>query len=109
MSLLVLLLSEDEGLGSLDHSVTFGFGLGALKLKHDLLGLLSLLLEHWLGLTTESLLLHVVSSLSLGSFGVLTLLVLRDFVDGVLLQLAAESSNRLWDMYHFAFSSCSTK
>jgi hypothetical protein len=36
---------KDEGLGSLEDSERFGFGLRALKLEHNLLGLLGLLLE----------------------------------------------------------------
>ena len=103
LTLLVLLLSEDEGLGSFDDSETFCFALGAFELKHDLLGLLGLLLEDWLGLTAESLLFHVISSLTLGSGGCLTGLVLGDFVGCVFLQLSAESSDGLWDMHHFAF------
>ena len=108
LALLVLLLSEDEGLGSLENSETFGLGLNALELEGDLLGLLSLLLEDWLGLSTESLLLHVISSLTLSDQGGFTTLVLGNFVGGVLLQLWAESSNSLWDMDHDAYSSCLT-
>ena len=103
LTLLVLLLSEDEGLGSFDDSETLGLGLSAFELEHDLLGLLGLFLEDWLGLPSESLLFHIISSLTLGSGGGLTGLVLRDFMGGVLLQLSAESSNSLWDMHHFAF------
>ena len=108
MASLVLLLSEDESLGSLDDSETLGLRLGALELEHDLLGLLSLLLEDWLGLSTEALLFHIISSLALGGERGLSGLVLGDFVVGMLLQLWAESSNRLWDMHHFVSSSCLT-
>ena len=106
LALLVLLLSEDEGLGSLENSETFGLGLNALELEGDLLGLLSLLLEDWLGLSTESLVLHVISSLTLSGLRGLTSLVLGNFVSGMLLEFPAESSDSLWNMHHF--SSCLT-
>ena len=108
LSLLVLLLSEDESLGSLEDSVRLALGLGALELEGDLLGLLGLLFEDWLGLTTETLLLHVVSSLTLSGEGGLTGLVLGHLVDGVLLELPAISSDSLWNMHHFVISSCLT-
>ena len=108
LALLVLLLSEDEGLGSLEDSERFALGLNALELEGDLLGLLGFLLEDRLGLSTETLLLHVISSLTLSSLGGLTSLVLGDFVSGMLLELPAISSDSLWNMHHFAFSSCLT-
>ena len=108
LALLVIFLTEDEGLGSLDDSESFGLGLSALELEGDLLGLLGLLLEDWLSLTTETLLLHVISSLTLGGLGGLTGLVLGDLVGGMLLELPAISSDSLWNMHHFAFSSCLT-
>ena len=49
--------------------------LGAFQLEHNLLGGLSLLVENGLGLTTETGLLVVVTTLTLGGQGVLTLLV----------------------------------
>ena len=102
------LLTEDEGLASLDDSERFGFALRAFKFEHDFLGVLGLLSEDWLGLSTETLLFHIISSLTLGDKGGFTRLVLGNFVGSVLLQLWAESSNSLWDMHHFAFSSCLT-
>ena len=100
-----VLLTEDEDLASLDDSEGLGLGLIALELKDNLLGVLGLLSQDWFGLSTESLLLHIVSSLTLGGHTILTFLVLGDFVNGVLLCLFAISSNRLWDMYHFPSSS----
>ena len=96
----LLFLAEDEGLASLDHTVASVLALSALKLQHDLLGVLGLLLEDGLGLTSETLLLHVVSPLSGGHDVILTLLVLRHLVDSVFLQLGAESSDLLWNMHH---------
>ena len=98
----VLLLAKHEGLASLDHTEALCLALGALELEHDLLGVLCLLSEDGLGLSTETLLLHVISSLTLSSLGGLTSLVLGDFVSGMLLELPAISSNRLWDMHHLA-------
>lgn len=62
----LLFFTEDESSASLDDLVGLGLGLGALKLEHDLLGVLGLLPEDWLGLTAETFLLHIISSLSLG-------------------------------------------
>ena len=78
-----------------------GLGLRALELEHDLLGLLGLLPENRLGLSTESFLLHIISPLALGDDGVLALLVLGHLVHGVLLCLPAVGSDCLWNMHHF--------
>ena len=78
-----------------------GLGLGALQLEHDLLGLLGLLPENRLGLPTESFLLHIISPLALGDYGVLTLLVLGHLMDGVSLLFPAVGSDCLWNMHHF--------
>ena len=102
------LLTEDEGLASFDDSERLGFGLGAFELEDDFLGVLSLLSEDWLGLSTESLLFHIISSLSLGDKGGFTRFVLGNLVGCVLLELWAVRSNSLWNMNHFAFSSCLT-
>ena len=52
--------------------------LGAFESKDDLLGGLGLLVEDGFGLSTVSGLLSVVTTLTLGEDGVLTLLVLGD-------------------------------
>lgn len=54
-------------------------------LEDDLLGNLRLSLQDWLLLSSETLLLHVVTSLSLGVEGFLTLLVLGNLMETVLL------------------------
>lgn len=74
----------------------------ALQSQHNLLCGLGLLVEDWLGLTTVSLLLSVVTSLSLGKEGVATLLVLGDFVLSVLAALLAFAVrlSGLWDVDH---------
>ena len=51
-------------LGSLKSEVRLVLALHTLETKHDLLRGLSLLVEHWLGLATISLLLTVVTALS---------------------------------------------
>ena len=51
--------------------------LGALELKNNLLSSLYLLVKDWLGLTTETRLLTVVTTLTLGSGGSLTSLLLQ--------------------------------
>ena len=101
LTLGLLLFTEDESSASLDDLEGFGLGLSALKLEHDLLGVLSLLPENGLGLTTETFLLHIISSLSLGDERVLALLILRYLVDSVLLGLPAVGSLGLWNMHHF--------
>jgi len=76
---------------------------GALKTKNHLLCGLCLLVEHGLSLTTETLLFAIVTTLTLGVDGVLTLLVLRDLMKGVLpaVPVGAESLHSLWDGHHF--------
>ena len=85
LSLGVFFLTKNNGLASLNNSETLGLGLRAFELKDNLLSLLCLLSEDGLSLTAESLLLHVITSLSLSDQGVLALLVLRHFVNCVFL------------------------
>jgi len=85
--LLLLLTTELEVLAALEGKLHLVLALLALKTKHDLLGGLGLLLEHGLGLSTETLLLSVVTALSLGEDGGLAGLVLGDLVKGVLAAL----------------------
>ena len=82
---------------------TLGLGLLALELEHNLLGVLGFLPEDWLGLSAETFLLRIVSSLTLSSESILTLLVLGDFVDRVLLCFPAVGSLSLWNMHHFFY------
>lgn len=56
----------------------------ALKPQHDLLGGFGLFVEDRLGLTTVTRLLPIITPLSLGSKTILSLLVLRHLVQGVL-------------------------
>ena len=95
MTLNVILFTKNESLASLEYSETLGLGFGALELEYDLFGLLGLLSEDWLSLSTETRLLGIISSLSLSKEGIFTLLVLRDLVDGVLKALLAVSFHLL--------------
>ena len=70
------LLTEDEGLASLDWGHSSSLAGTTFKFESDLLGGLSLLSEDGLGLSTETLLLGIISSLTLSGGGVLSLLVL---------------------------------
>lgn len=74
LSILILLLTNLKGLAALQRSLSLRLALLALQTEHQLLGLLrlhithqfrkDLLVEDRLGLTTETLLLRIVSSLS---------------------------------------------
>jgi hypothetical protein len=97
---LCLLLSELEGLASLEWKHSLAFALGALDLEDDLLGGLGLLSEDGLSLTTETLLLGIVTSLTLSDKRSLTSLVLSDLVARVLLASLAIGVSRLWNADH---------
>merc|ERR1740117_408928 len=92
--------SKLEVLGALEWLHALCLALSALKLEHNLLCCLRLLVEHRLRLTTESCLLLVVTALPLGHERGLTGLVLGDFVWPVLLALAAISVPGLWNVHH---------
>ena len=73
-----------------------------LELQHDLLGVLDLLVKHRLGLTTETGLLTVVTSLTLSNGRGLTgLLLPGDRVFAMLAALLAESVLLLGKVNHF--------
>ena len=102
----LVLLAEDEGTASLEDAELPRLGLGALELQGDLLGLLSLLAEDGLSLTTEALLLHVVTALTESVLGIFALLVLGDLVDGVLLGLKGEAFQCLRNVDHVLLATC---
>lgn len=87
-------------LTSLQSQLGLGLADNTLQSQDNLLGGLSLLVENWLGLTTVTALLTVVSSLTLGKQGSLTSLVLGDLVLGVLLAVLALAvgSSGFWDV-----------
>lgn len=74
-------------LTSLQRKLSLGLALNTLQSQNNLLGGLSLLMEDWLGLTTVTGLLTVVTTLTLSEKGSLTSLVLGDLVSGVLTAL----------------------
>ena len=91
-----------EVLGSLERELHLVLADGALETEDNLLGGLCLLVEHRLGLTTETGLLPVVTTLTLSVDGVLTLLVLGHLVRSVLTALLALAVGAacLWDVDH---------
>ena len=101
LTLNVILFTKNESLASLEYSETLGLGFGALELEYDLFGLLGLLSEDWLSLSSETFLLHVISSLTLSCFGIFTLLVLGNFVKSVFLCFFTVAFKLLWNMHHF--------
>ena len=84
-----LLGTELEVLGTLESQVLLRLTLLALQTKDDLTSCLGLLVEDWLGLTSETHLLGIVTTLSLGEVRSLSCLVLCDLVDLVLTALLA--------------------
>lgn len=87
LALLLLVTTQLEVLTSLQRQLSLGLADNTLQSQDDLLGGLSLLVENWLGLTTETGLLSVISSLTLSEQGSLTSLVLGNLVLGVLTAL----------------------
>ena len=91
--------TEDEGLASADHLASSDLALGALESEGDLLGLLGLLSEDRLGLTSEAGLLGSIASSTLRLFRVLSLLVLSNLEFHVLLAVLAISVLSLRSMH----------
>lgn len=100
LALLLLVTTQLKVLTSLQSQLGLGLADNTLQSQDNLLGGLSLLVEDWLGLTTVTALLTVVSSLTLGKQGSLTSLVLGDLVLGVLLAVLALAvgSSGFWDV-----------
>ena len=89
MSSLLLLGTQLKVLGTLQSQMLLGLTLLTFQTKNDLTGGLGLLVEHGLGLTSETHLLGIVTTLSLGEVRGLTGLVLGDLVGLVLSALLA--------------------
>ena len=70
--------TQDESLASSEELAAPNLALGALEPEGDLLGLLRLLPEYRLGLTTEAGLLGAIAARTLGLLRVLALLVLSN-------------------------------
>lgn len=95
----LFLLSKNECLATLNGAESSSLAGGALELESDLLGGLCLLSEDGLGLSSETFLLGIISSLTLGHSGSLTSLVLGDLVHGVLVAFRAVCSLRFGSVY----------
>ena len=91
--------TEDESLASAEKSGVRFLGVGAGELQGDLLGLLSLLSEDGLGLSTKARLLGSIAARTLGILGVLALLVLSNLVLHVLLAVLAISRDNLRNVH----------
>lgn len=103
LSLALLVTANLEVLAALDGQLLAVLAFRALHTQHNLLCRLGLFPEDRLGLTTISPLLTVVTTLALGVQGILALLVLCHFVQGVLLALPlAESPPLFGHVHHFA-------
>lgn len=87
LTLLLLFTTQLEVLTSLQSQLSLGLANNTFQSQHNLLGGLSFLVENLLGLTTETGLLTVVTSLTLSVQGSLTGLVLGNLVLGVLAAL----------------------
>lgn len=100
LTLLLLLTTQFEMLTSLQSQLSLGLASNTFQSQNNLLGSLSFLVENWLGLTTETGLFTVITSLTLSVQGSLTSLVLGDLVLGVLTTVLtfAESLSGLWNV-----------
>lgn len=86
-------------LAALQRGLFAVLALGALHTQHDLLGGLGLLPEDGLGLSTETLLLAIVTTTTLGSAALLGLFVLGHLVQLVAPALLAEGLTLLGNVH----------
>ena len=100
-SLGLLFSTNLKVLATLDGMHMSGLATLALQVQHNLLGGLCLFMENWLGLSSETSLLFVVTTLSLSVQGGLTSLVLGHLVHGVLLAIRALAIGlfSLWNVH----------
>nr|AAA35263.1 ORFC [Kluyveromyces lactis] len=100
LTLLLLFTTQFEVLTSLQSQLGLGLTGHTFQSQNDLLGSLSFLVENLLGLTTETRLFTVISSLTLSVQGSLTSLVLGNLVLGVLTALLTltVSLSGLWNV-----------
>lgn len=105
MTGLCLLSSKLKVLGSLQSQLLLGLTLLTFKTDNNLTGCLCLLVEDGLGLSSESHLLGVITTLSLSKVGSLSSLVLGDLVYLMLFALTSstESFAFLWYVNHFEY------
>merc|ERR1719284_2223245 len=100
LSLALLLSSQLKVLGSLDWALVLPLAICALQPQHQLLGGLGLLPQDGLGLTSESLLLPIIPTSTLGLLGLGRLLVLSHLHLDVLLAPGAVSVAGLGHVNH---------
>ena len=93
-------IHELEVLASLNGKHSLSLAFGAFKLQDDLLSSLGLLAEDGLGLSTETCLLTIVTSLTLSNKGSLTSFVLSHLHGGVLLAAFAMGIASLRNGHH---------
>ena len=86
------LLSKFKVLCSLQAKLLLGLAFLTFQPQNNLTGSLGLLVKHGLGLSTETHLFGIITSLSLCKIGGFSSLVLGDLVDGVLLALSGTVS-----------------
>jgi hypothetical protein len=100
LTLLLLVTTKLEVLTTLQSQLSLGLTNNTLQTQDNLLGSFSFLVEDWLGLTTVTGLLTVVTTLTLGEKRSLTSLVLGDLVLGVLSALLTLTvgSSGLWNV-----------
>jgi hypothetical protein len=100
LTLLLLVTTKLEVLTTLQSQLSLGLTNNTLQTQDNLLGSLSFLVEDWLGLTTVTGLLTVVTTLTLGEKRSFTSLVLGDLVLGVLSALLTLTvgSSGLWNV-----------
>ena len=105
MTSLCLLSSKLKVLGSLQSQLLLGLTLLTFKTDNNLTGSLCLLVKDGLGLSSESHLLGVITTLSLSKVGSLSSLVLGDLVYLMLFALTSstESFAFLWYVNHFEY------
>ena len=94
--------TKNEGLAPLNRDHSSSLANVALELESNLLGSLCLLSENRLGLSTETLLLSIISPFSLGYEWCLTCLVLGHLVGSMLFAFLAVSSSDFGSMYLIA-------
>merc|ERR1719322_1042836 len=103
LSFAFFVTSQFKMLGTLDGNLIFPFAFHTFHTQHQLFGCFSLLSQNGLGLTTETLLLTIITSTTLRLLRFLGLLVLSHLEHFVALavRMGTESSSFLGNVHHF--------
>ena len=101
LSFAFFVTSQFKMLGTLDGNLILPFAFHTFHTQHQLFGCFSLLSQNGLGLTTETLLLTIISPTTLCLLGFLGLLVLSHLEHLVVLavRMGTESSSFLGDVH----------